>query len=162
VIQKLFLISIIVIVFFILEFFLFNILGSWFLPNLLLLVIIFFNLYLGIRYSLFAGLLSGLLRDSFSTAVFGINIFALIICAYMTTILSQHVYHKGSRSSRLLLVFLVCIIHSGVQVILYMMFGSINFLMALKFAILPEILGTLIVATTVFHWLKKCVLRFCV
>ena len=61
-----------------LEFFLFNYVHPWVTPNFLLLLIIFVNLWLGIRFSLFAAVVAGLLKESFSTDFFGFHIF---ICA---------------------------------------------------------------------------------
>ncbi|MBU1997618.1 MAG: rod shape-determining protein MreD, partial [Candidatus Omnitrophica bacterium] len=87
---------------FLLEFLIFNIVGRWFMPNLLLLLVIFFNLYLGIRYSIFTAVCAGLLKDSFCASVFGINLVSYVVCAYMVTFLKRYIYHAGSKSSRLL------------------------------------------------------------
>ena len=64
-----------VFLFFLIEFILFNMFGSWFMPNLLLLLVIYFNFSSGIRYSIFAAVLAGILKDCFSVDVFGLNIF---------------------------------------------------------------------------------------
>jgi len=96
------------------------------MPNISLLLVIFITLYLGIRYSIFTAVLVGILKDSFSVGVFGMNIFSLVSCAYMTVILKQYVYYKGSLLSRLLLVFFICIINIMIHAMLQMMFGMIE------------------------------------
>ena len=151
-----------VVVFFLLEFFIYNILGRDFTPNLLLLLVMFFNLYLGIRYSLFTAVAAGFLKDSFSPHVFGINLFAFVLCAYMTTVLKNTVYHMGSSFSRLILISLVCFIYMIVNFILYTMFMPVDFRDALLYVLLPQVLITLLVANPVFGLLKKCVLKLSV
>ena len=105
--RKILLIPVCVFIFFLVEFFLFNLAGRWFMPNLLLLVIIYFNLAFGIRFSIFAAVVAGLLKDSLTTGIFGFNIFSFVLCAYMTTILKRYLHYVASRRSRLLLVFFI-------------------------------------------------------
>jgi rod shape-determining protein MreD len=81
--RKIGLVTLFVFLFFLAEFFLFNMAGRWFLPNMLLLSIIYFNLAFGIRYSILAAVLAGTLKDSFGAGIFGLNIFVFVVCAYM-------------------------------------------------------------------------------
>ena len=46
------------------EFLLFHVIGPWAMPNLLLLLVIFFTLYSGIRYGLVTAFVAGFVRDS--------------------------------------------------------------------------------------------------
>ncbi len=62
------------------------------MPNLLLLAVIYFNLAFGIRYSIFAAVVAGLFRDSFGAGIFGLNIFAFVVCAYLTTGLKRYLH----------------------------------------------------------------------
>ena len=133
--------------------------GRWFMPNLLLLMIIYFNWAFGIRYSIFAAVLAGVLKDSFSTSIFGINIFSFVLCAYMTTVLKKYFHHVTLRWSRSLLVVSIVIIHITANFFLQMMFGSVDAVQIFKFVLIPEILTTLIVASFVFTQLRKCASR---
>jgi len=160
--RRIAIILLLILIFFFSEFLLFNFFGHWFMPNLLLLLIIFFNLFLGIRYSLLVAVLAGILQDSMSTGFFGVNILSFIICAYMTTLIDKFLYIKGSRVSRLLLIFIVLILNVSCHYIFYSMFNPINILSVLRFVLLPELITTLIVANLVIKQLKKCVLKFSV
>ncbi|MDO8581134.1 MAG: rod shape-determining protein MreD [Candidatus Omnitrophota bacterium] len=152
-------ITLLVFIGFWLEFFLFNFLGPWFTPQLLILMVIFFNLTLGIRYSLYTAFGAGLLKDSFSTGFFGLNIFAYIVCAYMTTIISKYVYLNPSRSSRLLIVALVALLHVFIQTCLYFMFFPVDLIQVIKSILFPEVVMTLIVSIYFFKKLKQCASR---
>ena len=145
--------------FFLIEFFLFNLGGRWFLPNLLLLLVIYFNLVFGIRYSIFAAALAGILKDSFSTEIFGFNIFAFVLCAYLTTVLKRYLHYVASRRSRLLLVFCITAIHFTVLLFLRLMFSRTDALHSVQFVLVPEILTTLVITSFTFNQLKKCVLK---
>ncbi|HBG61065.1 MAG: rod shape-determining protein MreD [Omnitrophica WOR_2 bacterium GWF2_38_59] len=160
--KKTFIIIVLVLLCFLLEFLIFNIGGRWFMPNLLLLLVIFFNLYLGIRYSIFTAVCAGFMKDSFCASVFGINLVSFVICAYMVTILKRYIYHAGSKASRMLLVFCIVLINLIVNYVLLIKFSKVNFFEAVKYLLLPELTTTLIVSTAVFHNLKKCVSRLSV
>lgn len=155
--RKIIFVPICVLILFLAEFFLFNMAGRWFMPNLLLLAIIYFNLAFGIRYSIFAAVLAGALNDSFSTGIFGLNIFSFVLCAYMTTVLKRYLHYVASRRSRLLLVFFITVINVLAHFFLQTMFGKVDVVQALKFVFVPEILMTLIATSFIFTELKKCV-----
>jgi len=148
-----------VIVFFIFEYYLFNMFGRWFMPNLLLLLIIYFNLAFGIRYSIFAAVWAGVLKDSFGPDIFGLHIFVFVICAYMTTFLKRYFHYVASRRSRLLIVFFVTFIHVGILYCIHTMFGKINVVQMVRFVLVPEIVTTLLVTSFIFSQLRKCVLK---
>ncbi len=157
--RKILFITIFAFLFFIIEFIVFNMIGRWAMPNLLILIVIFVNLSFGIRYGLFTAVLAGVIKDSFSTSFFGINVFSFVVCAYMTTILKRYFYDKHSRSSRLLLVFSICLINVLVHFVLYTMFGVVDIIQTFQYILIPEIFTTLIVTAYTFRQLKKCVLR---
>ena len=157
--RKILFITIFAFLFFIIEFIVFNMIGRWAMPNLLILIVIFVNLSFGIRYGLFTAVLAGVIKDSFSTSFFGINVFSFVVCAYMTTILKRYFYDKHSRSSRLLLVFSICLINVLVHFVLYIMFGVVDIIQTFQYILIPEIFTTLIVTAYTFRQLKKCVLR---
>lgn len=157
---KIVVITFFVVVVFIIELVLFSLMGRWATPNLALLLVMFFNLYFGIRYGLWTAVCAGFLRDSFGTGVVGINVCSFVIAAYMTTILKQYIYHMGSRLSRHILIFLIITINVIVHYYLYrILAGALYPGQVFQFVFLPEAVLTLFVAPFVFEQLKKCVSR---
>src|SRR3989338_3381795 len=155
---KVALITFFIVVAFIVEFLLFHLLGRWATPDLELLLVMFFNMYFGIRYGLLAAVLAGILRDSFSTGILGINVCSFIVAAYMTTILKQYIYHMCSRLSRYILIFIIIAINAAVHYHLYrILVGPLYPGQVFRFVFLPQALLTLLVAPFVFEQLKKCV-----
>jgi rod shape-determining protein MreD len=146
---------------FIAEFIFYNIGGSFFLPNLLILAVIFFDLTLGIRYGLFTAFLSGLMHDVFSIGLFGTQIFIFICCAYLATVLRKSFYQAGSQSSRLQIVFLVSTAYVFISYLLNLRHGMIVAPFDVLLRVwLPEVVLTLVLASTIFNYLRQCALRF--
>lgn len=160
--RKIIFIVLSVLVFFLIEFSFFNMGGRWLMPNLLLLAIIYFNLAFGIRYSILAAVLAGVFKDSFGAGIFGIHIFAFVLCAYMATILKRYLHYVASRRSRLLLVFCVTAIHALTHFCLQAMFGTVNVIEFFQFVFIPEIATTLLITSFTFTQLRKCVLKLSV
>jgi len=154
--RRLLFITISVLVCFILEFSVFNLAGWWLRPQLLILLIIFFNLYLGVRYGLYTAVLAGLIMDSFAASVFGLNLVSFILVAYMTTFLRKYIYYRGSRLSRLILVFILLLIDFSCRLILHAMLGYFDPVGAIKFALLPGLTVTLLLTTYTFQQLRQC------
>ena len=149
--------------FFITEFVLGNFFGYWFKPNLLLLLIIFIDLHLGVRYGLFVAILAGLLKDSFGAGIFGINIFSFILCVYITTLLRRYLFYQVEFGFlRILMAFLMSLFNILVAYALSSLFGWIDFFQMVVFVLLPEVLATTAVAAFIFKWLKLCVLKLSV
>lgn len=148
-----------VLLFFFIEFLLFNLAGPDFMPDMLLLLVIFFNLSLGIRYSIFTAILAGILRDAFSAGVFGIHLCAFIVGAYLTTFLKRYIYHRGSQFSLLILVFAVTLADIAIHAALRGLTGEMNWADMARRVILPQIFWTLVSAVYTFHFLKRCVLK---
>lgn len=169
---RIFVVALFVFVTFLIEGILSDLFGRWFSPNLLIILVIFFTLSRGIRYGLVAALLAGLLKDSFSVKVFGLNIFSFITCAYLTIFIKRYIYQTGSNASRILMVFLISLIYVGIQYMLHVMFtcarqgipplsglASIDFAEMFAYILLPEVLATTLVTVFVFERLKQCALR---
>lgn len=149
-----------VVVAFIIEFLLFHLMGRWATPDLELLLVMFFNLYFGIRYGLLTAVLAGILRDSFSMGVLGINVCSFVVAAYMTTILKQYIYHMGSRLSRYILILSIVAINTIVHYHLYrILVGNLYPGQVFRFVFFPEAVLTLLVAPFIFEQFKKCVSR---
>lgn len=149
-------ISLFVFTFFLLEFLLFNLIGKWFVPNLLLLLVIFFDLYFGIRYGILTAVLAGLLKDSFSTSMFGLYLFSFVLCAYLTNIIKRYIYFRGSTQRRLLLVLIISLINFFIQYCLHFVTVVFNVFEVFRFIFLPEVVITLLITPFIFDQLKKC------
>ncbi|MGE0268988.1 MAG: rod shape-determining protein MreD [Candidatus Omnitrophota bacterium] len=144
--------------FFYIEYLFCGLFGKKYAPNLILLLIIFINLTLGIRYSLVAAALGGIIKDSFGIHFFGFYVFSFVFSAFMTTILERYILQKGSRISLLFLICVICMVNILTQWVLSMSFDQITpFLQEIFF---PEIMATLIVTNFTFKQLRKCVLKF--
>jgi len=150
---------------FALEFLLYNFWGQWGKPELLILVVIFFNLYLGIRFSIIAAVFCGIFKDASGVAPFGTYILVYIAGSYLTTIVRRYLYEPGSRFSRAVVTFFVvigCFIVQAVLVLMPDTHGySSNMNHELRFGdlliclLVPQLLTTMIAATYVFAQLKN-------
>lgn len=147
-------------VLFLLEFVLYGAFGPWGKPELLVLLFVFFNLYLGIRYSIIAALAAGLLRDAFSASPFGTYIFVYVLAAYWTTFVRKYFYQPGSRFSRALVAFFVVLACFLIEACLHLMEHQVRFDEALMYVLLPQLVITMLVATVVFHRLRDVCVFF--
>ncbi|OGX08564.1 MAG: rod shape-determining protein MreD [Omnitrophica WOR_2 bacterium GWA2_47_8] len=141
------------------ELILFNVFGRWFMPNLLVIVIVFINLYSGVRHALFAAVIAGILKDSYSAHIFGLNILSFIICAYMTTIIRRYYYEVGSENSRIRTVLLVVLINVCVQYVFIIRFNYIDLDQFFIYVLLPQFIVTSFVASLVFTKLKELAVK---
>lgn len=153
-IKRLGIIAVLAYVFFILEVVLNDILGVWVKPQLLLLLIVFWGLYSGIRYSIVAAVFSGLLKDSYSILPFGTYLFVFIACAYLTTLVRQNLYQPGSRFSRAVVTFFVLLGALFIQTMIYLMNHEVQWGELFLNIFLPQLVATMVVVTYVFHRLR--------
>ncbi len=144
------------------EFFLFNHFGRWFKPNFSIILIVFFNLYWGSWYGVVTAIVAGILKDSFSPGVFGLNIFAFIMCSYVTSLIRKYFYHIASSASRVHLVVIICVMNVLIHYVFNVLVNVINFGAVFRFILLPETMATTLAASYVFKNLKQCVSRFSV
>lgn len=134
--------------------------GGSLVPNFILIAVIFFNLYRGLRYSLGAAFLGGLFLDSYSGNPMGINIFSLVLCAFLTGTLKKYLYQPGVAESRVLVVVLAAAANSFLQYIVNISTGiEIGLTEAFWHETVPEVLLTALVASFTFERLKECALR---
>jgi rod shape-determining protein MreD len=140
---------------FALEFLLYNFWGQWGKPELLILVVIFFNLYLGIRFGIIAAVFCGIFKDASGVAPFGTYILVYIAGSYMTTLIRRYLYQPGSRFSRAVVTFFVVVGCFTVQAILSNMNHEIHVGELLLYLLLPQLLTTMVAATFVFGQLKN-------
>ncbi len=133
------------------EFICFNIFGRWGDPQILLLVVVFFNLYSGIRYSLLAAVCAGVLKDCFSTMPFGTYVFTFILCAIVSLLVRRFCYERGSDFSKLWMVFCVVTANTLVLGLLHQMtFEELVWRDVWGGVWLPELFATMLVAVFVF------------
>ncbi|MFH1360889.1 MAG: rod shape-determining protein MreD [Candidatus Omnitrophota bacterium] len=144
------------VVFFAAEFLLFNLFGSWFRPNLLLLLVIFANSIYGIRYSLFVAFAAGLLKDSFSAGIFGVHIFAFVLCAYATTLIKRYFYELEIGLSQILTTFLISLLNGLTVYCILLINENINFIQAVQYVILPNVILTTLVSVFIYKGLRQC------
>ncbi len=144
---------------FVLEYVCAELFSGWFCPNVLIVVVVFFNLFRGVRQSLVAAFFAGLLRDSFSPQLFGLHIFVFMLCAYLTTFVKIYIYHSGSKDLRVLMACVMTVLYVVIQSLVRMMFMDVNFGQVIRCILLPELISTALVAGYVFVQLKKCALK---
>lgn len=151
-----------VFLFFLIEFYLFNTLGAWLTPNMLLLLVVFFTLSLGVRYGIFTAIVAGLLKDSFSIHFLGVHVLAFMACAYTAVLVRRYFFNSMTDLTRLFIVFWVCFINWIFQYMLYMKSHSISLWHATGYVFIPETLATLLAAIFVFNRLRQCALKLSV
>jgi len=157
-IKRLTLIAVLSYFFFILEFTINGSLGGWAKPELLLLLVVFWGLYSGIRYSIVAAVISGLLKDAFSIMPFGTYLFLFIAAAYLTTMVRTTVYQPGSRFSRAVVSFFVLVGCFFIEMMLYLMNHDVRFSDLFFNILLPQMVTTMVAVTFVFHGLRSLAL----
>ncbi len=144
-------------VFFLAEYLLAVVFGKTVLPNLMLLLIIFLDLSMGIRYALLAAFVGGAVKDAYSIQFFGFHILTLMFSAYVTTILLRILHQKGSWISLLLLIFCINSVLLICQGALSLNLRDVaGFFRQVYF---PELFMTLLFSGIIFNYLRRCVLR---
>jgi rod shape-determining protein MreD len=145
---------------FALEFLLVNFWGNWGKPELLILVVIFFNLYLGIRFGIIAAIFCGIFKDASGVAPFGTYILVYLAGCYVAVFVRRYLYEQGSKFSRILVAFFVVLGCFIVQAILTNMYHEIRLGELLVYILVPQLLTTMIAATYVFAQLKNISVLF--
>lgn len=154
------LLIILTVIFFFLEYMLFDFLGRWFKPNLLILLVIFFNVALGTRFGLYTALGAGILKDSFSTGPFGVYLISFVLCNYVVTLVKKFFFYEvRSGVLRILLAFVFSVLHGVLVYLFYSLREGVDFYEAWVFIILPEVVVTTLLSPYIFDRLKPCVLK---
>ena len=152
-------IAAVVYLFFIAEFVLYNTVGIWGKPELMVLAVIFCNLYWGIRYGIWAALIAGLLRDAFGIQPFGTYLFIYIAAAYLTTYIRKNIYQPGSRFSRAMAAFLVVTGCFILEITLRLRQHEVRLPEAVCFILMPQLATTMVAATFIFQGLRNFVVK---
>ena len=136
-----------------------QVLGVWLTPNFLLIAVVFFGLYRGLRYSLWAAFLGGFFLDSFSGNTAGINVFSFVMCAFFTAWMKMNIYQPGAAGSRVLIIFIIAAANSLLQYFYVITKTEVGFGEAFFAAIFPGVFFTTIAGSYTFERLKQCALR---
>ncbi len=141
------------------EFALYNAFGSWCIPQLMLVAIVFCGLYWGIRYSIWAAFVAGVLKDSFGMEPFGTYLFVYIVAAYLTTFVRNNLYQPGSRFSRAVVTFFVLVGVFILETLMHMRLFDVDLQGAFMYIFIPQIVATMVVVTWAFHFLRDIAIR---
>ena len=140
-----------------------NFLGRFLIPNFLILLVIFIDLHLGVRFGLFTAVLAGILQDSFGTAAFGIHTFSFVFCVYVTTLLRRYFFYDMEFGFfRVLMACFISFLNVFTVYLLISLSHALDFWEATVFIIIPQVLVTTLLSTLIFKVLKRCVLKLSV
>lgn len=144
---------------FIVEYFLSEWFSPWLRPNIILILLIFFNLYRGIRHSFLVAFLGGMIKDSFAATPFGLNILTFLICAYFTTLLKMYIYEATSSRLRIFLIFIISILCVLTRFWIRLIFVPVDFWEVFRHILLPEVFATTVISLFAFRLFKQCALK---
>ncbi len=157
--KKYLLITGLIVLFCAIESALFNVFSEWVVPNLLLMFIILLGLFFDLKYSIFSAIIGGLIKDSFSSSVIGVNMVAFLSSVFILFLLRKYVYHPHSGLSRIFVLAAVLTANEFIHFVFYYSAKDIVFAESFKFVILPQIISSIMLYPAVFYIFKKCVLR---
>ena len=157
--KRIFFISLVCILGFWLQFFLFNLFGPWAAPHFIILCVVFFDLYWGVRYGLYAAFLGGFLLDIFSLDVVGSHILALMACAYVTIFVRRNFYQPGSYLSRAFVVGSSVLAYGVILAVVNIINGESYSKIEAIYGLAPELFITVFIANFIFEFLKHWAVR---
>lgn len=131
--------------------------GRW-LPDLMLLTVIFLTLSVGFRYGFAAALAGGILKESFVSLGVGTVILPYLCAAFITDDLKRRLSIQESVISRLGVVFVCVLVQIVIQAVLFMRTQPVDWLSA-SAVIGPQTAVTLIFAETFFNICRPCALN---
>lgn len=137
-----------------------NVFGQWVKPNLLILFIVFVNLYFGVRQGLFAAVVAGLLKDSFAVGIFGAHIFAFMLSSYLVILIKKYVFHIEALLLKLALAFTLSLLNVLILYFIQVLFTEINFRDVLWVIAVPEVVLTTAVGPYCLKSFKQCALKY--
>ena len=109
------------------------------LPDMLLIVTVFFGIFYGVRTGLEVGLVSGLIKDVFLTGPFGLNICVFGGIGLFCGLLSDKIY-KENILTQFLIVFAVALSVSRLHVpfALYTAFFAVIMFLGLRYLFISK------------------------
>ncbi len=157
--KKIIFVILLTLVFFLGEYFIYNLCGNLFHPNLIVLLLIFLHVRIGFSYSLLAAFVGGVLKDSFSAGPWGSYLFTFVVCTFFITLLKSFLYQKGYAFSRLTMSASLSLVSVGLVYWLYLNKGVLNTPQNFNHILLSEVLSTTFLSFFTFHRLKQCALQ---
>lgn len=142
-------------IFFLLEIALYNNFGAWGKPELLILAVVFFTLYLGIRLGIVAALVAGILREGVAIVPLGTYLLVYLSVAYAITYVRRFLYQPGSRFSRIVMAFFATLTAFLVQAIVSSTRRDYVLIELLTDVLSVQLITTCIAATFIFTYLKQ-------
>ncbi|MBM3252280.1 MAG: rod shape-determining protein MreD [Candidatus Omnitrophica bacterium] len=130
-------------------------------PNLLLISVVFFNLYFKQKNALLFTGFCGAIKDVFSIIRFGTNVVSFTICGFTVNKIKTSIDHDD-RIYQVLIVFLISLLNSFIFYLLNLFSMNPPFFKSLFFIMLPEALYTAIISPIIFQLLKLCALKYSV
>lgn len=91
-------------------------------PNLLLASVVIAGLIFDLKWAVFFSVFAGILKDSFSTGSFGINTLLFSLWGFLIIKLSRKI-PLDSRSIRVILAFIIVILHNLVKKFVFFIFA---------------------------------------
>ena len=113
------------------------------MPDLALLLVIFFGLFFGLGVGLEIGFVAGLLKDILSTDIFGINTLTLAITGLTIGALSAK-FFKESRTTQAILVFAFALFSMLIHYLIFLFLSDITYIN------LSEYLSALIIPSSLY------------
>ena len=149
-----------VVLFLLAEFLLSNVFGRLFKPELVLLLVIFFDLYSGVRYGLFVAFLGGFLKDSFGADPFGAVLSSYVLCVYVTTLIKRYLFYEIEFGFlRIFITVLVVFFNAMAMALLVSFLVGQEGRLAVFLNMLPGVITTSLISPIVYKYLKECVLK---
>ena len=147
-----------VVLFLLAEFLLSNVFGRLFKPELILLLVIFFDLYSGVRYGFFVAFLGGFLKDSFGTGSFGVVLFSYVLCVYATTLIKKYLFYEIEFGFLRVFITVLVVLFNAIMIAFLVSFLSgQEGRLAVFLNLLPGVLTTSLLSPFVYKFLKECV-----
>lgn len=128
-------------------------------PDLLFIIAVFCILYFSFFPGLIFCLLCGLLKDIFSSGVFGLNLFSFAICFFILQKIKQY-FEWDNYLIRYATVFLMCLINAILYALIKTVASDTVFTAAILVIIILESIYSAILSPIIFICFRKCVLKF--
>lgn len=120
-------------------------------PDLMLICVVFFGLFLGTNAGLEIGLIAGALKDIFALDFLGINAFVFGLVGVLAGAVSMK-FSKESKMAQLIAVFSFTIFSMSLHFVLFSIFSKVNFSFSenLITSIIPTAVYTSLVSIPIF------------
>jgi rod shape-determining protein MreD len=128
-------------------------------PDFLLMAVIFLNFYSDFKGSVMVGFLAGFLKDSFATGIFGVNIFAFLVCVVLLDQYKRYIFREDL-FLKVILVFLLSLTCGFLNYFIFLSRVPASFLTSLLWVILPETIYTTLLAPGLFWAMRRCALKY--